>query len=590
MITRAGTGSDFSGLTDYLVNRNEERVSYIGGRNLLREDPSWALVQMRDTAAMSERTEKPVYHLSVSFPVEDQTTREERLWAMRELLDDLGLTEHQVLFVEHEDTDHSHTHAMINRVHPREGTAWSTSYDWKQIEETERRIEKQKGWTQVAGFHARPEGARKPAPALSDQEAQRKKTDGTLPFARRLEKQVGGRFENAQTWKDLEESLLEEGLKLKMTGRGGVVTDGEEVAKLSAIALRFSGPRLEERFGESYREYLGRYAGRQQREKGEIETGRHGSKRLLQAGGSLFQEAGSSAETGSSKKTDSSQTEDFSQEAAEAREVRNAAIHVGKAWAAAEKGRARETAARMEETIRAWSEMSPEQRRSLRDALTEEGNMRLDEALRRTGRGHPGSRRPESRRPESRREATDENTDEKMSSGDGPESRDLGSRDLESRDLGSRSIGSRGENLLWKTVSEESPRRESPREKMYNRQREVWMLLRRLGRAEGTFGETPLGEATFAAPDGLEARDRSVTDRGATGSEVAGKIDGLSEESEQALVEQLTDREKEVLKQTQRKDRREDRQEDQQEEKPSQERTRGKGRDRERGRGGGRSR
>lgn len=255
MVTSVTTGSDFGGLARYLAD-DEGRVAFIGGDNLLREDPEWAVVQMRDTAAMSDRVEKPVYHLSITFPPEDETTRDERLWATREVLRELGIEDHEALYVEHSDTKHDHVHAMVNRVHPSEGTAWTGAHDYQQIETAERRIEQEMGWREVPGYHARPFGTDKPSPALRSWEAERQQDNGRVPF-RQVVREIGGNaFAEAESWADLERRLTSHGLRLAATPRGGLVTDDHEMAKLSGVDPDWSTPRLTERFGQSLQQYI----------------------------------------------------------------------------------------------------------------------------------------------------------------------------------------------------------------------------------------------------------------------------------------------------------------------------------------------
>src|SRR5690606_13710093 len=59
-------------------------------------------------------------------------------------------------------------------------------------------------------------------------------------------------FREAASWKDLEERLARRGLFLEARGRGLVVTDGLEVAKVSSIAREISRIKLEQRFGAMY--------------------------------------------------------------------------------------------------------------------------------------------------------------------------------------------------------------------------------------------------------------------------------------------------------------------------------------------------
>ncbi len=260
MIGKARTGADFGGLSNYLTAGGEERVSHVETRHTFEQDPAKVAQEMRDAASLSDRVEKPVYHLSVSFPVEDDTSQDERLEVMDELLEDLGLEGHQALIVEHQDEQHPHVHAMVNRVQhdpQAEGyaKAWTNSNDFRKIERSLRRMEKEREWREVAGYHARPEQAEKPSPAPTSGEIQWYKKTGDLPFGDVVSEVAGHHFEESESWADLEGRLREHGIWVEAKGRGGVVTDGEETAKLSDVGREYSRYKLEERFDQPHAEF-----------------------------------------------------------------------------------------------------------------------------------------------------------------------------------------------------------------------------------------------------------------------------------------------------------------------------------------------
>ena len=261
MIGNAVTGASFAGLARYLTEGGEDRVAHVEAWNTFESDPMEVAKEMSDAAGLSSRVEKPVYHLSISFPVEDETTRDERLDVMREVLEDLGLADHHVFVAEHRDKAHPHVHAMVNRVQHRRraedcGKAWSTENDWEKIERSLRRIEQERGWRRVPGFHGRPEGEKKPAPAMSTGEVRMLEGEGRdKAFAKLVSELSGPDFEEAGSWEELEKRLARKGLWIQGTDRGGVVTDGEERCKLSRVGRDYSRQRLSLRFREDYWDY-----------------------------------------------------------------------------------------------------------------------------------------------------------------------------------------------------------------------------------------------------------------------------------------------------------------------------------------------
>ena len=122
MIAKSTTGGSFRGLANYL--EGEEKIEFKEAHNLAGDHKDHYVRMMEDTASMS-RAEKPVYHLSISYSPKDNPSPEAMIKDGEEVLDRLGLSDHQVVFVAHRDEDYRHLHMMVNRVHPVEGKAWN---------------------------------------------------------------------------------------------------------------------------------------------------------------------------------------------------------------------------------------------------------------------------------------------------------------------------------------------------------------------------------------------------------------------------------------------------------------------------------
>jgi len=239
-IAEAKIGKGFGGLARYLMTGHEgnepERVAWVDSRNLLSTDPHEAALVMTHTAARNGRVEKPVYHLSINWHPEDQPTPEQMRLAADRLLHDLGLQDHQVLMVAHRDTEHRHVHLMVNRVHPRTHLTWDNKNDFYRLRTSLNRLEKEMGWRVVAG-------------------AYRGLTRASDHHAGWIQEAAAGPMHSARTWADLENRLAKVGLALKARGPGLVVTDGRFYVKASDVHRSLSRPRLEERFGQNYRDW-----------------------------------------------------------------------------------------------------------------------------------------------------------------------------------------------------------------------------------------------------------------------------------------------------------------------------------------------
>lgn len=253
-------GRGFAGLARYLetgrTGNDPDRVDWIEARNLPTTDPETASLLMRATAARSDRTEKPVYHIALSFDPKDAVDRATMVRVVDRLLSDLGLQQHQVLIVAHGDTNHPHLHLMINRVHPETFRAWDPKHDFARVERSLREQERQLALRAVPGHHYRLDGQARPdrSEALTTGQLRRWERTGEVPMDELMRRAARQHLVFATSLSDLETRLDRAGLRIEPRGSGLVVTDGLESVKVSSVTPGVSRPALEEAFGESYGE------------------------------------------------------------------------------------------------------------------------------------------------------------------------------------------------------------------------------------------------------------------------------------------------------------------------------------------------
>lgn len=259
MIGNAGSGKSFGGLIRYLMTGKDGqqpgRVDWHEVRNLHTDDPALCARIMRITSnaqrEANSRLENDVYHLSISFDQDDQTDRQLERKVADTVLKDLGLHEHQAVLVRHNDTDYAHFHVAINRVHPETGKVWDDSHDWRRIEKSLRRQERELGLRIVPGHLHREKGLEAPdrSQSLTNGQHWKAKRDGQQPFQYRIQQQAKEALLKARSWQDLHRQLEERGLHLQKKGRGLVITDGHEHAKASSIDRHASLKAIEARLG-----------------------------------------------------------------------------------------------------------------------------------------------------------------------------------------------------------------------------------------------------------------------------------------------------------------------------------------------------
>ncbi len=251
--TRTGLGKGFGGLVSYLLRGSREvpnldRVAWIASRHLDGEDdPARAARIMRIHAGQNPRVERPVYHFGLSLYPGEHLTPEQWNQVLDRVLRRMGLEAHQALVIAHRDTAKEHVHLVVNRVGPN-GRAWDPRRDMVKARDAIRRIEIDLGLVRT--------GARDlPVPELTPGAHHEALRTGLQPLADRVREQAGAAFAVATGWADLEQRLAASGFRLEPAARGSglLVSDGARATSLSRVDRSLSGPKLADRFGETFR-------------------------------------------------------------------------------------------------------------------------------------------------------------------------------------------------------------------------------------------------------------------------------------------------------------------------------------------------
>lgn len=260
-----------------------EKAGAVLLRNLAGEDWRDAAPEMRLTSELSKKVKKPYYHLVLSWHEQERPSDEQMLAAMTQMLEALGLEEHQAVIGTHHDRAHRHVHAVVNTVHPLTGKAWSKSNDRQKAELACRQIELDQGWTAdrgrfdvtVSEADGRPIANVLPKPSehwkakrAAREAGRRSKTAGQV----KSEKQTGVPVLDAALpdplrtkfativdgsidWQGLHIALGKIGLRYDAFGSGarvaiiGAPPGGAGFAKASSLGARSSIKRLEARLG-----------------------------------------------------------------------------------------------------------------------------------------------------------------------------------------------------------------------------------------------------------------------------------------------------------------------------------------------------
>ena len=93
-----------------------------------------AFLEMEVTQSLNIRSKSDKnYHLIVSFPVGEKPTNQVLEDIEKNLVDKIGLGDHQRISIVHNDTDHFHFHVLINKVHPITNNNIEPYYDKKDL-------------------------------------------------------------------------------------------------------------------------------------------------------------------------------------------------------------------------------------------------------------------------------------------------------------------------------------------------------------------------------------------------------------------------------------------------------------------------
>lgn len=143
MIAKATIGKSFGGCLSYCLNpKKKPEILYthncFGGRKDLTK-------QMKESAMLSRRVKKPVWHTTISFPLEDndKIDNSKLIQITDKLIERFKLEKHQLVAIKHNDTSHQHIHIIINRVSLESGKAISTSHNYKKLANFSRKMEEE---------------------------------------------------------------------------------------------------------------------------------------------------------------------------------------------------------------------------------------------------------------------------------------------------------------------------------------------------------------------------------------------------------------------------------------------------------------
>lgn len=206
---------------------------------------------MGATADLSKRCQKPVYHLILSWDACDKPEPEAMSSIADSVLTQIGLGEHEAIYVAHQDRDHPHLHIMANRVSAETGKAWDKSYDYRAIRNVLREKEIEFGFKQV---EARSDKSRAPSRAemaIANREGRPAGRRLSKSASKRLKERLADTFRGVESWEDLDHRLAIKRYELAVAGGGiRVVRDGLYAKLSDLLPPKLTAKRLHQKLGD----------------------------------------------------------------------------------------------------------------------------------------------------------------------------------------------------------------------------------------------------------------------------------------------------------------------------------------------------
>ena len=220
-------------------------------RNLDGLDPELSHVVMAATAKGSRRVKLPCGHMILSWAHQDDVDDDTMVGIVDQTVADLGLAEHQAIYVAHDDTQHRHVHVVYNRVHPETYKVASDSHERMILRRSLMRQEQEHELTQTPltskGRHLRPQ--------FSDIEiARREQTEPQVRLSKKrcdqLREELAYCFTAALGWSSFHGMLKRRGYDLAKAGPGVRIVRHHLYAKLSdVLPPKLKAKKLIQRWG-----------------------------------------------------------------------------------------------------------------------------------------------------------------------------------------------------------------------------------------------------------------------------------------------------------------------------------------------------
>jgi Relaxase/Mobilisation nuclease domain len=258
-------GGKISRLVDYITKEEKDKqldnnkIDYYGSRGFICDDLTSQKAEMTALASDAPKCTNPITHWVISWQEDERPTRDQVEESIDILLEELDMTDRQVIYATHQDTDNYHVHVAINRVHPDTLKAPNNFRDVELAHKAVARIQQLQGWKpeqraryeiidgQTQRVQHSPQATKQPAGQI----AQQIESHQGIKSAERVGIETGAALiRAAHSWRDLHQSLAERGMRYEQYGIGAYLYVGDVKLKASSAGRDCSLPQLKKRLGE----------------------------------------------------------------------------------------------------------------------------------------------------------------------------------------------------------------------------------------------------------------------------------------------------------------------------------------------------
>lgn len=228
--------------------------------------------EMKATSDMNGRVKDPVYHFVISWPEHEKPPDQQVFEAGRAAMEALGMGDHEYLSVVHRDTENTHGHFMVNRIHPETFKSVYPDRDFYKLDKVMREVELKQEWSHDKGVYAVHERNGKKVVDWTKDKKDIDHSNAKLPAkARQMEAMTGSEslatyaqaepkkaaidvLKNGGGWQELHAALKGYGLDIKPKGQGfviGSINDESIIPiKASTMAEQLGAGKLKKLIGE----------------------------------------------------------------------------------------------------------------------------------------------------------------------------------------------------------------------------------------------------------------------------------------------------------------------------------------------------